>query len=430
IFDRLELRGSVFSMNNLNRGTSKTVADDYQNGVLLEARYYFGGANIYDTGRLNFISLGYYPEENLIGGAGSEFRAGLFAQAYLTYDIPALRSYLYANAKFIAEENVDPRLVSIDGGLAARPFSWLPNLELRVGDEFTADLQDDTSRNLVYGAIRGYFAGGSAPTRDSAAPALDPRRIPEIWGDIGLGAYAAGERMGANGVEFNPLFMSDFSLNFGLLPRRKIYLFADSQFWIQRESAAGNLPARDPANHNVSEREFDIDAGLAWNIFNRFELRGSVYAMSNLNTAGSANSQPNESVPTGYQDGGHAQVRYYLSDANLYDPARQSFVEVGYYPSHTLIGGDGVGFHPGAFGRAYLSYDLPSLRSYVFADGTFIAAKDQFREIIVNAGFAARPFARFDNFELRVGNEVTSDVQAETTRDLTYGAIRINFSTR
>lgn len=69
--------------------------------------------------------------------------------------------------------------------------------------------------------------------------------------------------------------------------------------------------------------------------------------------------------------------------------------------------------------------------SYVYGTGTFIAERDNsFRLMILNGGVAFRPFHDFANLEFRVGNELTRDFRAESTRNLTYGAIRINFSTR
>lgn len=430
VAERFELRGSVFGFNSLNRGVSETLPSTYQNGVVFEGRYYFGNANIYDTGRLNFVSLGYYPEEDLMGGAGREFRAGLFAQAHLSYDLPAIRSYIFADAKVIAQNTVDPRLIRTDAGIAVRPLASLPNLELRVGDEFTADLNDDTNHNLVYGAVRGYFGGGTEFRRADNPAQYEVARSPEVWGDLGVSVFPGGDRVGPNGIEYTALAMSDLNFNIGLLPHRKLYLFVDNQFWVQRESGLGEVPPRDPSVDEVREREWVIDAGFAFNFYSRFELRASAYAFSNLNRGGSPNRAPQEFAPSGFNDGGHAQIRYYLTSANLYDPSRQSFVEVGYYPSHLLIGGDGQGFHPGAFGRAYLSYDLPRLRSYLYADGNFIASKEEFRLIILNGGLATRPFRSFDNLEFRLGSEVTHDVGPDTTRNLTYGAIRINFSTR
>src|SRR4051812_10146601 len=208
VFDRFELRGSLFTSDNLNRGRSETVAADYQNGGLFEARYYLGHNNtdMYDTGRLSFVSLGYYPGVNLIGGAGREFRAGLFAEAYLALDIPVLRSYVYVDVKAIGQDAVDVRLITVDGGIGIRPFPALPNLELRFGDAFNADINDDITHNLVYGEVRAYFGGATSTHKadDKSPVEYSTTRSPEIWGHLGFTVDAAGQRMAANGVEFTP----------------------------------------------------------------------------------------------------------------------------------------------------------------------------------------------------------------------------------
>lgn len=430
VIDRLELRVSANALSNLNRGTSRTEPDGDLNGVRLEGRYYFGSANIYDVGRLSFIGLGYSPRQTLIGGNGFEFDAGLFAQAYATCSIPALRSYLFGHARLIGEEHVKLRLLTVDAGIATRPFGSLPNVEFRVGNEFTADLQEDITHNLIYGAIRAYYGPGlSSESGERAAELRDVTSSPEFWGDFALSVYAAGDRVAPNGVAFNPIFMSKFNLNLGLLSRKRIYLFLENEFWIQRSTAAGRPD--DPETNDVSEREFNINAGLAWNVFSRFELRASAYGLNNLNRGGSATTDPSKVTPSGYQDGVQLEARYYFHSANIYDLGRVSFIAIGYYPSQTLVGGDGVGFHPGVFARAYATYGIPRLRSFLYGDARFIAQEQVSPRLITfDAGLAARPFQRFENLELRLGNELTADVKANTARDLVYGAIRLNFSTR
>ena len=89
---------------------------------------------------------------------GDEFRPGLFARGRAAYDLPAVRSYLYGDATLIGEELDSLRLITVDAGFAVRPFRTLPNLEFRVGNEFTADIEDDTTRDLVYGAIQINFS--------------------------------------------------------------------------------------------------------------------------------------------------------------------------------------------------------------------------------------------------------------------------------
>ena len=50
-------------------------------------------------------------------------------------------------------------------------------------------------------------------------------------------------------------------------------------------------------NFDFSKREFDFNAGLAWNYFDRLELRASAYSAGNLNRGLSLTS------PSGFKDG-------------------------------------------------------------------------------------------------------------------------------
>ena len=64
------------------------------------------------------------------------------------------RSYVYGDAQFTAERYAKPRLMEIDGGFATRPFSRFENLEFRAGNDVIMDVQANTTRDLVYGAVR------------------------------------------------------------------------------------------------------------------------------------------------------------------------------------------------------------------------------------------------------------------------------------
>lgn len=158
LFNSLELRAWAYGLNNLNRGWSATKPSGFSDGAVVEARYYFRTADIYDLGRLNFVGLGYYPTTNsqLVGGSGQDFHPGLSARAYLTTDLPLgwFPSYAYADAKVTSEQSMTPRLFEADVGLALRPFTGFKNLEFRLGDDVTRDLRVNTTRNLVYSAVR------------------------------------------------------------------------------------------------------------------------------------------------------------------------------------------------------------------------------------------------------------------------------------
>jgi hypothetical protein len=240
---------------------------------------------------------------------------------------------------------------------------------------------------------------------------------PEVWGTVGVPIYITGSHMAPNGVPYKPLFGLDFDFNIGLLSQKELYLFAENRFWTQRAAPGVTNPSQ--GKWDFSKREYDLLLGAAWTYFDAFELRFSSYALNNLNRGNSLSS------PFGFKDGVLLENRYYLCNADIYDVGRLSFVSIGYFPAKGLVGGDGAEFHPGLFARAYLTYDLGLLRSYVYFDGQFIAERIKARLLDVDVGLAARPFGRLPNLEFRIGYDVTGDVQVDSARNLVYGAIRI-----
>jgi hypothetical protein len=153
-----------------------------------------------------------------------------------------------------------------------------------------------------------------------------------VWGVVGLRGYPTGEREAANGLVFDPLVGLTSDINIGLLPRKQLYLFWQSDFWVQRRAAGA------PA---ASQREFDADLGVAWNYFDSLELRASAYALNNLNRGSSL------ARPDGYKDGWKIDNRYYFGSGDIYDVGTLPFIDVGYYPSGSLVGNNGQVFHPG-----------------------------------------------------------------------------------
>jgi hypothetical protein len=252
----------------------------------------------------------------------------------------------------------------------------------------------------------------------------EPRRSyacwPQIWGYMGLDVYPAGNHMAPNGVPFRPLAALDWEINLSLLPDKELYLFADNKFWTQKAGAGVTNPSQ--GQFDFSKREYDLTLGAAWTYFDAFEFRLSTYGLNNLNRGNSLAS------PFGFKDGVLLENRFYLGNADIYDVGRLSFLSIGYYPSKSMVGGDGSEFHPGLFARAYLTYDVPAIRSYVYFDGTYTAERVvKSRLLEMDLGIAARPFERLPNLEFRLGYDVTGDVQADTSRNLLYGAIRIKF---
>jgi hypothetical protein len=44
-----------------------------------------------------------------------------------------------------------------------------------------------------------------------------------------------------------------------------------------------------------------------------------------------------------------------------------------------------------------------------------------------DVGVAVRPIARWQNLEFRIGDDLSQDIAAAATRNLVYGAVRLNF---
>jgi hypothetical protein len=423
-WDSLEFRVFGYALNNLNRGTSLSTPSGYKDGVGIENRYYFPTADIYDVGRLGYVGLGYYPSKAMVGNNGQSFTPGLFVHGYLTQSLPTrFASYLYAEVGVVAENAADPRLFNGDFGVAVRPVADLQNLELRIGDRVSDDLKAELTRNYVYGSVRLGFEPGGSSGADGEALSSANFSWPRAWGEIGLPAYVASSRMAPNGVPFAPIFGITSDLNLGLLPHKELYLFWDGVFW-QQHSGPGITNANQ-GGFDFSKREIDSNLGLAWNYFDSLELRGSAYALSNLNRGVSLGA------PEGGKQGIMLENRYYLPGFDPYDIGRASFVGLGYIPTEDLVGGNGASFRPGPLVRTYLTRDLPIpwFRSYLYAGIEVIAEHTALPRLFdTDVGWAVRPLAGWQSLEFRVGDDVSQDIVAATTRNLIYGAIRLNFA--
>ena len=434
--DGLEFRASAYAFSNLDRGLDPNKPFGFKDGFEVENRYYFGSADIYDVGRLSFIGLGYRPTKDLVGGNGQGFSAGAFAHAYLTQDLPVpwFPTYAYGDLRLDAERPATPRLLETDLGVAVRPFSGMPNLELRVGYDRTDDVRVNVARNLVYGAVRLAFGGAGS----GAPPATSPSSgdltgtsdrspgltaSPAVWGVFGLPFYVTGDRVAPNGAGFDPLFTVTSDLNLGLLENKELYLFWKSSFWTQR--ATQGITNSNQGMWDFSKRELDNDLGLAWGYAPALELRASAYALDNLNRGTSLDKS------SGAAYGVKLENRYYFDSPDAYDVGRLSFVSIGEIPTHNLIGSTGQSFHPGLFARAYVTRDLPLSwlpPSYAYAG---LKLTDQNlvtpRLLEGEAGLAIRPFPRKQDIEFRVGYDRSYDIRAGAGVDLLYGAIRINY---
>ena len=422
-WDSLELRVFGYALNNLNRGTSVAAPEGFKDGIGIENRYYFHYPDIYDVRRLGYVALGYYPSQALVGLNGQSFKPSFFAHGYLTQTLPTpFTSYVYGEAALTGENAAGVRLFGGDFGIAIRPIADRQNLEFRIGDAVSHDFKADLTRNFVYGAASIGFEAGPSSGRDRDGASSWAFSWPEAWGDVGLPVYVASSHMGANGVAFAPLFSVTSDLNLGLLPKKQLYLFWDGNFWAQH-SAPGITNAHQ-GGFDFSKREIDTNLGLAWNYFASLELRASLYALNNLNRGVS------NSGAAGGKQGIVLENRYNFASIDPYDVGRSNFIGFGYIPTEDLVAVDGASFRPGPFARAYLAHALPIpwFLSYLYA-GMQVTAEHsgEPRLFESDVGWAVRPVARWQNLEFRVGDDLSQDIAAAATRNLVYGAIRLNF---
>jgi hypothetical protein len=158
-----EARAFGYSYNNLNRGTSPTAPAGFNDGFGVENRLYLSseyaelGTTGFDVTQATFVSVGYYPNKEMVGNDGQLFKPGAFARAYLTCDLWDWPAYLFGDVAFIADNGFHARLLLFDLGLAARPFSACPQLEFRLGADSVADFQVGDVKSLGYGSVRYVF---------------------------------------------------------------------------------------------------------------------------------------------------------------------------------------------------------------------------------------------------------------------------------
>jgi hypothetical protein len=426
--DGLEFRAAAYAFSNLDRGLNHDKPFGFKDGFQVENRYYFGSADIYDLGRLSFVGLGYMPTKDLVGGNGQGFSTGSFAHVYFTRDlrISWFPSYAYADLRLNVEGPAIPRLLESDFGVAIRPFSERPNLELRVGYDRTDDVRAHVTRDLVYGSVRLAF-GRMSPLSDGLTQSSDQSSgsptSPIVWGVFGMPFYVTGDRVAPNGVGFDPLFAVTSDLNLGLQENKELYLFWNSSFWMQR--AAKGITNSNQGALDFSKRELDNDLGLAWGYAPALELRASAYTLDNLNRGTSLGKA------SGAAHGVKLENRYYFDNADIYDLGRLSFLSIGAIPTNNLVGSNGQSFHPGLFAHAYVTQDLPLSwlpSSYAYAGLKMTDERVATPRLLEGeAGLAIRPFPGQQNIEFRIGYDRTYDIRAGAGADLLYGAIRIKY---
>jgi hypothetical protein len=253
---------------------------------------------------------------------------------------------------------------------------------------------------------------------DTTTVSVAPADVAQtVWGIVDMRGFPIAQQMASNGVEYTPIFLLDLDFNIMLWRRYGVYLFNESSFWAQKAAAGVTNPAQGP--FDFSKREFDFTLGAAWNYFASWEGRFFAYSFNNLNRGNSQTS------PSGFNDGVGVENRYYIGETyahlgtTAFDEARATFVSVGFYPSKTMVAGNGTQFKPGPFARAYLLCNLWTERFYVFGDFQFIGSRN-FQPMLLNwdTGLAARPFLSVPRLEFRVGTQDTLDLQGG---DLDYG---------
>jgi hypothetical protein len=103
-------------------------------------------------------------------------------------------------------------------------------------------------------------------------------------------------------------------------------------------------------------------------------------------------------------------------------------VSLGYYPTKDMVDGRGLQFKPGAFVRAYLTWDLWEERFYLFGDVTFQAARSFTpRMLLFDCGAAARPFPAAPRLEFRLGAEGAYDLHPNDLEIGLYLGVRLVF---
>jgi hypothetical protein len=302
--------------------------------------------------------------------------------------------------------------------LAALLFGWLGESPLPA-QEWAVPAAPAASTDGSFGPNPETVPSENAP------PAEEPA-WQTAWGLVGFRVIPAGPKVAPNGEEYHPNFSMDLDFNIWLWRSQRLYLFVDARFWGEKPEN-GVTNGRD-GFMGTSKRQFDLSGGAAWNYAGSWEARGFGYSFSNLNRG---NSQV---TPSGINDGGGFENRYYLSPEyeklgqTGYDVAKATFLSIGYYPTKEMVGNDGQTFHPGLFLRAYLTCDLWDWPCYAFGDATLIGERSfQAKLLQFDLGLAVRPFHACQQCEFRLGVESTADFQVGDVLNLWYASIRYIF---
>ena len=264
---------------------------------------------------------------------------------------------------------------------------------------------NEKSQTIGGKAVPSAFASEMGCERSS----FDNLAGPQVWGQAGIRGFMTGSQVAPNGVEFNPLFFLYHDFNFWLWREEKLYAYAETRFWGQKPAPGITNPNQ--GTFDFSKREFDLNAGFAWNYSGPFEARAFAYSLGNLNR-GTSDIQP-----SGFKDGVGLENRWYVGGtyADLghpgFDVSRATFLSLGFYPTNEMVDVEGNGFRPGPFARAYLTYDLFE-KSYLYLDAKAIGTHSFTPNLLTfDQGVAFRPFPLSTIVEVRVGVDGKSDFQ-------------------
>jgi hypothetical protein len=298
--------------------------------------------------------------------------------------------------------------------------TWLPPLVLVALAPAPASAQEGTPATSPANRFVGQDASTAECPPSARLPFDDPpaeRAFRMIWGIAEIDGYL-GQRMAPNGLRYHPDYGVNLDFNIWVWPAKGLYLFDETLFWMGTTHEL-----------NFTKRELDLNIGVAWNYFGRLEARIFGYSYNNLNRGVS----PEQSA--GYDDGFGIENRFYLSQTydalgtSEFDQANATFVSIGFFPTKTLTGADGLQFHPSLYSRAYLTCEVFKDCCYVYADATFIAQQQPFKAKLLNTdiGAALRPLHHVPRLEFRAGCLDVWDIQVGNARLVGYLSIRYVF---
>jgi hypothetical protein len=266
------------------------------------------------------------------------------------------------------------------------------------------------------------------PDNEALPAACEPERHYQwVWGEVDARLFPDAGRVAPNGISYNPLFSLDLDFNLWLWRTHGLYLFAYARFWGGRGGEAGQTQG----NIDYTRREFDMTSGIAWNYYGPWELRFVGYDRENFNRGKSMISPGGNT-----NDGDGLEQRYYLTDEYTklgqegFNISRADFVSLGYFPTKSLVGGDGIQYHPGLFAHLYLTWDIPKTPSYLFLDlQQFFDQSFRPRMLYSDVGWAVAPCESLPQLEFRLGSEFNTDFNASgSVRNMSLPYVQIRFN--